>query len=442
MTVIFLGAGSFWSVPNDWNNSANKIEVIAGGGGGASAYTSSGGGTGGGGGAYSAIFNLILTPGTNVPFTIGGGGGNAVNGNGGNGGNTWFNGASYGTASVAAQGGYGGVIANSFATSTPGGQASNGIGAIRYSGGAGGPFSNALVAGTGGGGAAGLYGNGIDGDTENGSGPAFDLGGGSNGGAGDQGAGGAGGTWAFLTNGNPGGNGTEYGPYGSGGGGAGATTALGGNGGAFGGGGGGCGFGGGSYASGTGYPGLIVITYTPIVTGNFTAVSLATSSPTFGTPLLIMQMHATSLAPASPVFGTPASTTYAYAFIATGLATGSPSFSALPPMGTIPVLFARNLAPGSPVFGVPTHLPARPASSTIPPDADRHVRRSGTDYGTAIPKLAATRASVAETSRDDARSRMPRAVRLLGLRRRPRRRSLGARVRPAPDDRTAAGLGT
>ena len=37
MTVVLLtttGAGHIWTVPGDWNDSANTIEVIGGGGGG------------------------------------------------------------------------------------------------------------------------------------------------------------------------------------------------------------------------------------------------------------------------------------------------------------------------------------------------------------------------------------------------------------------------
>src|SRR5213075_119063 len=73
-TFVFLTTAdtSPWTVPADWNNSYNKIEVIGGGGGGSSSITASTTGAGGGGGAYSRSDNLILS-GT-VQFTVGVGG--------------------------------------------------------------------------------------------------------------------------------------------------------------------------------------------------------------------------------------------------------------------------------------------------------------------------------------------------------------------------------
>ncbi|HEU0155154.1 MAG TPA: hypothetical protein VFQ82_03730, partial [Stellaceae bacterium] len=78
MTMIFLtqASASPWTVPADWNSSANTIEVIGGGGGGINAGDVSGafGGQGGGGGAYSKITNLALTGGGSVNFSVGAGG--------------------------------------------------------------------------------------------------------------------------------------------------------------------------------------------------------------------------------------------------------------------------------------------------------------------------------------------------------------------------------
>ena len=77
MTVVFLtttGAGQIWTVPSDWNNSANTIEVIGGGGGGASGQQGLDYSGGGGGGAYSLISNLSLTPGNSITIQVGSGG--------------------------------------------------------------------------------------------------------------------------------------------------------------------------------------------------------------------------------------------------------------------------------------------------------------------------------------------------------------------------------
>jgi hypothetical protein len=148
--TIYLTSGSSWTVPSNWNNTANKIEVIGGGGGG---YGGGGGGNGGGGGggAYSSIVNLTLTPGSSVAYNVGSG--SSGTGRGLAGGDTWFNGAGLSNASVSAQGG--GVSLNMIGG--VGGQASSSIGTTKYSGGNGG---NGGEGGGGGGGAAGPHGNG------------------------------------------------------------------------------------------------------------------------------------------------------------------------------------------------------------------------------------------------------------------------------------------
>jgi hypothetical protein len=140
--TLYLTSGSSWTVPSDWSNAANKIEVIGGGGGGIGGGGTGNGG-GGGGGGYSSVTNLTLTPGLTVSYNVGLGGTAATAG-----GNTWFNGGS-----VSAQGGGAGGSPGGGS----GGQASNGIGTIKYSGGSGG---NGGIGGGGGGGAAGPHGNG------------------------------------------------------------------------------------------------------------------------------------------------------------------------------------------------------------------------------------------------------------------------------------------
>lgn len=136
--VIFLTAGTSWTVPSDWNSSSNSIECIGGGG---SSGTNSGYVVGGGGGAYSKITNLALTPGNTVSYSVGAGG--LASGTG-IGGNTWFNGTTFSSNSVAAEG----------AQYDIGGRSSSGRGTTKYSGGNGG-FTSSSPYHAGGGGAAG-----------------------------------------------------------------------------------------------------------------------------------------------------------------------------------------------------------------------------------------------------------------------------------------------
>ena len=87
-TQVFLTTGSSWTVPSDWNDGNNTIEVIGGGGGGGGGVSGDGGG-GGGGGEYRKATNITLTPGTSVPYSIGtAGGGGAASTAGTAGGNT------------------------------------------------------------------------------------------------------------------------------------------------------------------------------------------------------------------------------------------------------------------------------------------------------------------------------------------------------------------
>jgi len=268
---IFLtttGAGN-WIVPDNWNPNDNSIEVIGGGGAGAAAGATNYAGSGSGG-AYSKIVNQTLTPGDSIPYNVGPGGSSVSNASTGVAGpagqDTWFGHATYASSLVGAKGGVGGILfPNTLSASTiNGGQASDGIGTVKFSGGAVGP---GLLGGnlTGGGGAAGPDGDGDDGVQTAGvvglRGCDGGQGGNSSGGVGGIGSG------TGSTGGN-GGDGLEFDPHGSGGGGGSCApssgTATGGNGGRHGGGGGGgsaSGFATG--ISGKGGDGIIVITYTP-----------------------------------------------------------------------------------------------------------------------------------------------------------------------------------
>ena len=67
---IFLIAGSTWTVPADWKNTDNRIELIGGGGGGASTGAAWDP-VGGGGGAYVRLTDVALTPGSVVSIRVG-----------------------------------------------------------------------------------------------------------------------------------------------------------------------------------------------------------------------------------------------------------------------------------------------------------------------------------------------------------------------------------
>lgn len=285
-TVIFLtitGSNQTWTVPADWNNADNTIECVGAGASGAASraiYFKTA--SGGGGGAYSKITNFVAaTPGTTtVTYRVGVGGASkhpSLVSDGEDGGDTWFNDTampSPGTdnAKCAAKGGMAGAAGNSPKSGGAGGAAASGYGETRNSGGRGGNGSHDATA-TGGGGAAGPTGDGAAGGDTGGSLTA------TNGGTADGGTA-AGGIGAFssTTNatGSNGSSNTAWSTYGVGAGGGAATvennnsTATGGAGAARGGGGAGAisasasvsGFG----TSGAGADGLIIITYTPVVT--------------------------------------------------------------------------------------------------------------------------------------------------------------------------------
>lgn len=269
--VIFLTtANTTWTVPNDWNNQANIVEVIGGGGGAGDGSNEGAGGAGGG--AYSKSINLQLTRGaamTNFSVGAAGVGGETNNASGTSGGNTWFNAATFAlctvnTLCVKAEGGK--LSAGNAITNGAGGLASNGVGTVTKNGGDGGAGDSGTPdAGGGGGGAGGPNGDGNVGVAGTSTGA---------GGSGDAGYGGAGGSTG-ATNGQNGGNGSEWqstaGAFaGSGGGGEGATDGVaGGSGGSYGGGGGGGEVQASPFADGG--AGIIIITYIPaghVVRGN------------------------------------------------------------------------------------------------------------------------------------------------------------------------------
>jgi hypothetical protein len=167
---IILTSGSQRTVPADWDSSDNEIDVIGGGGGGGNGTSQ----TSGGGGAFSAVYDVNLTPGQTIDYGVGQGGqggglvandslGNNGYAGGQNGGDTWFGGNGYSSAIVAAKGGQGGAANTS--SGAPGGQASQGIGTLKTSGGTG-TYNYVppdVSSGAGGGGAGGPNGNGGDG---------------------------------------------------------------------------------------------------------------------------------------------------------------------------------------------------------------------------------------------------------------------------------------
>jgi RHS repeat-associated protein len=273
--VVVLTSGSSWTVPADFNPSANTIVLVGGGGSGGGGHDGAStqgraGGSGGGGGEARILTNWNPGSKTSITYSIGTGGpGAAANTDGTDGGDTLWdssniaNGGIHGQQSAATSGGPAGGAG--------GLGGSGGVGYNGGSGGAGGGRSGSVGGkGAGGGGAAGSNGIGANGADASSSTA-------SAGGAGDNGLGGAGG----VANGGPGGAGSEIGGgIGSGGGGGGhnSTTTITGVGGLYGaGGGGGTGGASGSLpggASAAGAQGVIVITYTPLTGGGASITSL------------------------------------------------------------------------------------------------------------------------------------------------------------------------
>lgn len=189
-TVILTDEGALrsWEVPASWNDAENSIAAIAAGGGG-NHGSGSQGGKGGGGGAFSSVSNVDLTPGAMMSYRVGTGGVENSDGT-----DTWFGGATFAAAIVAAKAGKGGT---SRTGGGQGGLASAGIGTVKTSGGnggSGGTNDDEKGGGGGGAGAGGPNGNGanggVNGEDDNGSGAG---GGGADGGsAGNNTSGGSG----------------------------------------------------------------------------------------------------------------------------------------------------------------------------------------------------------------------------------------------------------
>lgn len=176
-----------WTVPDDWNSSNNKIEIIGAGGGVEGDPSIAIGG--GGGGAYSAIANVSLTPGSTIRF-----GQETIEPRG-----LWIRidsvnakptSTSQGVFAASGQTALAGTsVANS------GGLASDCIGTTTFSGGNGGA-GGVGTAGGGGGGAAGPGGAGKNGGAGDASSIGDDGGGGGGGAGGGSSTNGANGTTA------------------------------------------------------------------------------------------------------------------------------------------------------------------------------------------------------------------------------------------------------
>ncbi|HVV39417.1 MAG TPA: DUF2341 domain-containing protein, partial [Candidatus Paceibacterota bacterium] len=282
-TTVFLTTGTTWTVPSNWPNASNTIEVIGGGGGGSRG--------GGGGGAYAKAVNVTLTPSGSVTYQVGSGAAGVDPANAaGAGGDTYFCNSTSNCASISGSavvaGAKGGAGASTV-TAGSGGASGSGVGSVKNSGGNGG--NGVSYGGGGGGGAAGPNGIGADGGLAaqtvggggggaNGGSAGQAGGSGANGGANRLGSGsgayasgagsnGGGGGGGGQTGG-AGGAGTEWdATHGSGGGGGGTgdtnqSNNIGGAGGLYGAGGGGTEDSSGSgRVGGNGAQGIIVIQY-------------------------------------------------------------------------------------------------------------------------------------------------------------------------------------
>ena len=150
-TVIILNSGTSWTVPNDWDDTKNIIEVWGGGAGGHSNNNVSLAGAGGGGG-YSSISNLSLTPSASIAYAVGTGGvGETLPVPPADGGGTWFNGTSVASSSVSANGG---LVGTTGGAGGLGGTTTGAVGTLKYAGGDGGS-SAGINTTTGAGGGAG-----------------------------------------------------------------------------------------------------------------------------------------------------------------------------------------------------------------------------------------------------------------------------------------------
>lgn len=157
---IFLTSNtvSNWIVPLDWNQQANKVQIVGAGGGGGSADSNNLQAGGGGGGAYATSSNLsYISAGNSVPHVAGAEGAAGVgtsggSNNGGNGSISYF----YSATTIAAAGGSGGQGNYQGSSGGAGGKVAASYGSLLH---AGGPGGNGSV--QHGGGAAGPSGAGL-----------------------------------------------------------------------------------------------------------------------------------------------------------------------------------------------------------------------------------------------------------------------------------------
>jgi hypothetical protein len=260
-SAYIISTGTLFSVPANWNNTANTIHLFGAGGGGSGSGVATGnfraGGAGGGGGAYTRLSNVTLTPlgSCTVAIGLGGTAGSGIqsantSSTAGTGGATTFN---DGTNTYTANGGIGGSINTTVPSSTGGNggtaQTISGLITAASAGGNGGNggtnsagFATSAAGGGGAGGVNGtgaVGGNGISasaiinlqggGGGGNGGGTAGQIGIlGYGGGAGGNNSGGVGGGAARTTTGN--GLAGSFGGGGSGGAGTSNTGGAGGSG--------------------------------------------------------------------------------------------------------------------------------------------------------------------------------------------------------------------
>jgi hypothetical protein len=225
ITTYLAGSGN-WTVPANWNNANNTIELIGGGGAGAAGDHFHSGGGGGGAGQYCNYANVTYTPSASIAYVVGTGGtggtgsgpngtassinnnsaGNLGTANPGSGGTSSTSGVSGGGAggtggcsgaTSSANGGSGGNadLSVPLAGSGAGAGGPNGAGAngVSVTAGAFGLVTGGLGGGGSGGGTTGNY---INTATNNSIGTC----GGNN----SAGYGGACGGWSALAAGNPG----------------------------------------------------------------------------------------------------------------------------------------------------------------------------------------------------------------------------------------------
>jgi len=141
------GSGA-WVVPAGVSSIIVEVWGAGGSGGRASVFWGSSAAGGGGGGAY-ARKTISVTPGQSIDYVVGAGGSNSSTG-----GDSWF----LATNQLLAKGGSG--VANNSAVAGIGGQSSESVGDIRFSGGNGANAATNQGGGGGGGGSAGPDSNG------------------------------------------------------------------------------------------------------------------------------------------------------------------------------------------------------------------------------------------------------------------------------------------